>query len=242
MANGHFYDHMTGELTDLGRKYGFPKDGRKNPEQYAQAIQRYNNSLDAVHEIYHHESPNNDSFGGKYEIIDDNEAMIEERSDDFGGKYEILAEDAMYDMATSQCHALRPALQHPECNEKTREAIIFIIKNILNSFQDTNEIKKRKEQIFLENPDFFPMEADLINTKNQLRPRLENLKQEIQQRHSRSIRPQDRISGVVAGDRLVEGVERGFIDQPKDTRTANRQAEQIRKRLGLMLEKKRNIF
>ena len=64
--------------------------------------------------------------------------------------------DFMYDEATRQCDVLRPVLQNPQCDDKTRETVIGIIKDILRKYDDTNEINKRKEQIFFENPEFFP--------------------------------------------------------------------------------------
>ena len=230
MEEAHFYDHMTGELTELGRRFGFPENAEKNPEQFAHALLRYNDSLKDVHTIYHHEDSNNKSFGAgaKYEIVDDDKVFIQE----------ITAHEHMYELATRQCNVLRSAIQHPDCDADTRQTLISMVKNILNSFSNTDEIKKAKEQIYVENPDFFPREAALVNAKNQLRPHLERLKSEIQQRRLRPIKPQDRISGVVAGDRIADGIRMGIIDQPKDTRSANRQAGQIRKRLGLMLERR----
>ena len=244
MQDAHFYDHMTGELTELGRRFGFPENMEENPGQYAQAWQRYKDSLnDDVHLIYHHEDSNNNSFDdlGKYEVSHDDEKY--EVTDD--GKVfiqEITAHEHMYELATRQCNVLRSAIQHPDCDADTRQTLISMVKNILNSFSNTDEIKKMKEQIYIENPDFFPREAALVNAKNQLRPHLERLKSEIQLRRSRPIRPQDRISGVVAGDRIADGIRMGIIDQPKNVRSANRQADQIRKRLGLMLERRRNGF
>ena len=228
MEDADFYDHMTGELTELGCRFGFPEDKLKNPEQYAQALRRYNNSLNDVHEIYHHENSNKVLISeSDFEEMPD-EAYIQE----------IPADEIMYELATRQCNVLRSAIQHPDCDADTRQTLISMVKNILNSFSNTDEIKKRKEQIYVENPDFFPREAALVKAKNQLRPHLERLKSEIQQRRSRPMRPQDRISGVIAGDRIADGIRMGIIDQPKDVRSANRQANHIRKRLGLMLERR----
>ncbi|MBP5485860.1 MAG: hypothetical protein J6Y07_04105 [Alphaproteobacteria bacterium] len=225
MAGTMFYDHMTGELTELGKRYGFPENSENHPTQYEEALLRYNNDMESDKTLI--------------EEVPDNEAMFEEID---GGKYEILAEDDMYERATSQCEVLRPVLQNSQCSDETRKSVIGIIKNILGLFYDTDEIKKRKEQIFLENPDFFPKEAAIVRAKRNLVPHLEQLKARIQNQQSKKIKPEDRISGTVASDRLVEGIERGIIAKPKDTRAANRQAMQIRRNLGLMLEKQSNKF
>lgn len=216
-----FYDHMTGELTKLGKQYGFPEGGAENYEkQYKEALLRYER----------------DTANAKCEVDAPRGYKCEYEET---GKCEVLAEDVMYDMATTQCGVLRPVLQNSQCSDETRKAVIDIVKNILRSFQDTDEIKKRKEQIFLENPDFFPKESALITAKRAIKPHLEQVKSEIQKRRSQKVKPEDRISGTVASDRMVEGIERGIIAKPKNTSGANRQAMRIRKNLGLMLEKNR---
>lgn len=122
---------------------------------------------------------------------------------------EPVADEVMYQQATSQCNVLRGALQNQECSEETRKAIVKIVKDILNSFNNTAEIKRRKEQIYLENPEFFPKESALVRAKMKIKPHLEAVKSEIKERRSHKVKPEDRISGTVAADRLVEGIERG---------------------------------
>ena len=155
-------------------------------------------------------------------------------------KIGIPDDEEMYEKATSQCNVLRVVLQNPQCSDETRKSVVDIIKNILNSFGNGSDIKKMKEQIYLENPDFFPKEAELIKAKIKVRENAEQRKSEIKER-LKSKKPEDRISGVVASDILVEGIKLGLIDKPKDVESANRQNKNIRKRLGMrLLQKKQN--
>ena len=218
--DAHFYNQITGELTELGRQYGFPENADDNPEQYARALQRYEQDIE-----------------GKKRELD--EAYIKELpSLEIHDKVEVIPDaDVMYQQATSQCNVLLPALQNPQCSDETRESVISIVKEILDSFYDTDEIKKRKGQIYLENPDFFPREASLIRAKMAIKSHMDDLKSEIRQRRTRKVKSEDGISNDVGGDILAQGIQMGLIDEPKDAATANRQAHQIRKRLCLLLER-----
>lgn len=172
--------------------------------------------------------------------IDMSGAKVIEVDTSSGDKIAIPDDERMYEKATSQCNVLRPVLKNPQCSEETRKSIVNIIQNILNSFGNSNDIKKMKEQIYLENPDFFPKEAELLKAKMKVRKNIEEIKPEIKKR-LQSKKPEDRISGVVAADKLVEGVKLGLIDKPKDIQSANRQTKNIRKRLGMrLLQKGRN--
>ena len=181
------------------------------------------------------------SEAGMIEEITD-AGMIEEKSE--AGMIEEISESAlgerMYNKATSQCKVLHPALNNPQCNDETRKSLISIIRNILSEFPSNGkEIKRRKEQIYLENPDFFPKESELIRAKMKLKPHLEAVKSDIKQRRAKKIKPADRISGTVIPGLMIEGIQKGIISKPKNIKESNKQAEQIRKNLGNMLQTKK---
>lgn len=156
---------------------------------------------------------------------------------------EIVVGEYIVTEIKNQFDLMRPVIQNPNCHDDIRKSVINLILNWTNNFVDrhTNNADKEvlKEYIYLKNPDFFPKESAFIKAKLNTKQKIEKIKPEIKKR-LQGIKTEDRISGVVAADKLAEGVRMGLIDTPKDTKTANRLALKVRKRLAEKILDKRN--
>lgn len=156
---------------------------------------------------------------------------------------EIVVGEYIVTEIKNQFDLMRPVIQNPNCHDDIRKSVINLILNWTNNFVDRhiNNADKEvlKEYIYLNNPDFFPKESALIKAKLNTKQKIEKIKPEIKKR-LQGIKTEDRISGVVAADKLAEGVRMGLIDTPKDTKTANRLALKVRKRLAEKILDKRN--
>ena len=156
---------------------------------------------------------------------------------------EIVVDQNIVTEIKNQFDLMRPVIQNQNCHDDIRKSVINLILNWTNNFVDKhiNSADKEvlKEHIYLQNPDFFPKESAFIKAKLKAKQNIEKIKPEIKKRLQEK-KLADRISGVVAADKLAEGVRMGLIDTPKDTKTANRLALGVRKRLAEKILDKRN--
>ena len=221
-----YYDSNTGKLTEEGIRNGSPKlvDSKTGQLTKLGAIR--------VGRGFYINSK------GKYVRLTRQElAKAEHIENQWPNKREYTPMEEILENAHNRCNLLRPVLNNPMCDEETKHFLSRGITDLIEQKADFYQIPAKDLHIMLDdvyskNPDFFPNEAPLAKERIEIRSHLEERKAQARAR-LKATKPEDRISGTVAVDLMLEGIEKGLIDPPTSVESANMETGNIRKRLGI---------
>ena len=244
--NSTDYDPETGKLTTKGKQKGSPE-----------LFDSQTGNLTKVGAIKGGYSFYIDSKTGKYiELTKQGSDKVEYIEEKGSGKVEYIPENGIpegakfedvyipteeiLEKAHNRCELLRPVLNNPMCDEETkaflRQGITDLIKQKSNQYQvPEKDLNIILDDIYSKNPDFFPEEAPMAKERIEIRAHIEERKAQVRARLKKT-KTINRISGVVAVDRMLKGINDGLIDAPETIEKANNEAKKIRKRLGLRAE------